>query len=681
MVTKYNRWLLSGTGALLCSVALSSCNFLDLKPLDQVSPEVYYNTADQLATFTIGKYPSVFPGPGSGWDAGMANWDNGTDNQAAGGGNGALFLLDKWKVPANGGIGFNGIRDLNKFINEVEAKRKDGIITGSEAAINLAIGEAYVIRALLYFQKLQAYGDYPIVDEVLNVDDDLVQSSKRMPRNEVARHILKDIDRAIALLPETASNKNRLTKNAALAYKSRIALYEGTFELYHRGTGYVPGDAQWPGKDREWNKGKTFDQQGEVNFFLTEAMNAAKTVADKVPLSTPNTHVMNPPALGKYDGWNPYYDMFARKDLSKVPEVLFWKAYNFDISSPLAHRTSSYLHAGANTGWTRGLVESFLMKNGLPIYADNSGYKGDVTIDNAKTNRDERLQLFLFGESTVLDAEGTEMGLFTNPQVTALDETKDVTGYRQRKFFRYDPVAQRNNVANDDSGTIQIRIAEPMLDYIEASYLLTGNIDGTARKYWTALRKRAGIEAPIETTINATDMGYEADVNRNSYDWGAFSAGKPVDATLYSIRRERRSEFAGEGKRMDDLVRWRALDQVKDYQIEGVNFWDEKYKDKEYFAKDEEGNVTTIIVADASAKANVSSKEITGSKYLRPYQIRKANNEYWGGYTFYYGHYLSPVSIGEMVLTSTDGKPESSVLYQTPYWPLVANGNVIETVK
>ena len=29
---------------------------------------------------------------------------------------------------------------------------------------------------------------------------------------------------------------------------------------------------------------------------------------------------------------------------------------------------------GGGTGWTRGLVNSFLMRNGLPIYAAGSGY-------------------------------------------------------------------------------------------------------------------------------------------------------------------------------------------------------------------------------------------------------------------------------------------------------------------
>ena len=80
-------------------------------------------------------------------------------------------------------------------------------------------------------------------------------------------------------------------------------------------------------------------------------------------------------------------------------------------------------------------------------------------------------------------------------------------------------------------------------------------------------------------------MSKEADVNRPSYDWAAFSAGHPVDATLYSIRRERRSEFAGEGLREDDLIRWAALDQVKNYQIEGVNFWDQIYQSPSFVDK------------------------------------------------------------------------------------------------
>ena len=42
------------------SMALTSCNdFLDREPLDQVTPQEYFQTADHLAAYTISKYNSM----------------------------------------------------------------------------------------------------------------------------------------------------------------------------------------------------------------------------------------------------------------------------------------------------------------------------------------------------------------------------------------------------------------------------------------------------------------------------------------------------------------------------------------------------------------------------------------------------------------------------------------------
>ena len=682
--------ILRGGLPILClGMTVTSCSdFLDRPPLDQISPDSYYTTADQLGTFTINYYTSIFPN-NSGWFAGVATFDDGTDNQASRGGNSGMYLQDQWKVPTSGGIGMNAIRNVNKFINESEAKIAAGKVTGTPEQINQYMGEAYFIRAMLYYSKLQDYGDFPIELKELNVNNDLVEASKRQPRNLVARQILSDMDKAIDKLQVTIANKVRINKNAALAMKSRMALYEATFEKYHRGTGRVPGDANWPGKNKEWNKNFTINQDDEVNFFLDQAIDAAKKVCDAVPLKTQNNHVMNPSAIGQYNGWNAYYDMFASPDLSKYPEVLLWRQFNSNLTPSLAHLTSNKLRGGASTGWTRGLVESFLMKNGLPIYASGSGYHGDTTVDMAKTDRDERLQLFMFGESDVLgiDQKSIDLAnkklaagatpltkiLFNAATLFATDQaSRDVTGYRQRKFYNYDPAMQLGQTFSDVDGQIIIRVEEAMLNYIEASYLRTGSLDATATGYWTALRARAGITAPISTTIAATDMSKEADVNRPSYDWAAFSAGHPVDATLYSIRRERRSEFAGEGLRNDDLIRWASLDQVKNYQIEGVNFWDQIYQNPSFV--NDKG--VSLIIADGESNATMSAKTL--SKYVRPYQIQKTNNILYDGYTFYQAHYLSPFSYQEMQLCSPDGTAENSNLYQNIYWPVEANGEAIK---
>ncbi|MBF1618585.1 RagB/SusD family nutrient uptake outer membrane protein [Prevotella sp.] len=682
--------ILRGGLPILClGMTVTSCSdFLDRPPLDQISPDSYYTTADQLGTFTINYYTSIFPN-NSGWFAGVATFDDGTDNQASRGGNSGMYLQDQWKVPTSGGIGMNAIRNVNKFINESEAKIAAGKVTGTPEQINQYMGEAYFIRAMLYYSKLQDYGDFPIELKELNVNNDLVEASKRQPRNLVARQILSDMDKAIDKLQVNVASKVRINKNAALAMKSRMALYEATFEKYHRGTGRVPGDANWPGKNKEWNKNFTINQDDEVNFFLDQAIDAAKKVCDAVPLKTQNSHVMNPSSIGQYNGWNSYYDMFASPDLSKYPEVLLWRQFNSNLTPSLAHLTSNKLRGGASTGWTRGLVESFLMKNGLPIYASGSGYHGDTTVDMAKTDRDERLQLFMFGESDVLgiDQKSIDLAnkklaagatpltkiLFNAATLFATDQaSRDVTGYRQRKFYNYDPAMQLGQTFSDVDGQIIIRVEEAMLNYIEASYLRTGSLDATATGYWTALRARAGITAPISTTIAATDMSKEADVNRPSYDWAAFSAGHPVDATLYSIRRERRSEFAGEGLRNDDLIRWASLDQVKNYQIEGVNFWDQIYQNPSFV--NDKG--VSLIIADGESNATMSAKTL--SKYVRPYQIQKTNNILYDGYTFYQAHYLSPFSYQEMQLCSPDGNAENSNLYQNIYWPVKANGEAIK---
>ena len=673
---------------ILClGMTVTSCNdFLDRPPLDQVPPTSYYLTADQLGTFPINYYTSIFPN-NSGWWAGVATFDDGTDNQATRGGNTSMFLQDQWKVPTSGGIGMNNIRNVNKFINENEPKIAEGKVSGDANLINQYMGEAYFIRAMLYYDKLQTYGDFPIQLTELKVEDDLVTPNKRQPRNLVARQILSDMDKAIEKLQVDFAKKVRINKYAALAMKSRMALYEATFEKYHRGTGRVPGDANWPGKNKEWNKNFTINQDDEVNFFLDQAIDAAKKVCDAVPLKTKNSHVMNPSIVGLYNGWNAYYDMFASPDLSKYPEVLLWRQFNSDIN--VAHLTSNKLRGGAATGWTRGLVESFLMKNGLPIYAASSGYNGDTTIDMVKKDRDERLQLFLFGESDILGIDQKSIDLvnekrpagtapidnikFNVAGLFATDQaSRDVTGYRQRKFYNYDPAMQLGQTFSDVDGQIIIRVEEAMLNYIEASYLRTGSLDATATGYWTALRARAGITAPISTTIAATDMTKEADVKRPSYDWAAFSAGKPVDATLYSIRRERRSEFAGEGLRNDDLIRWASLDQVKNYQVEGINFWDQTYQNSAFV----DGKGNSLIISDGGDKATMSSKDI--SKYIHPYQIQKNNNILYNGYTFYQAHYLYPFSYQEMQLCSPDGTAENSNLYQNIYWPVEANGEAIK---
>ena len=52
---------------------------------------------------------------------------------------------------------------------------------------------------------------------------------------------------------------------------------------------------------------------------------------------------------------------------------------------------------GGGSGWTRGMVNSFLMRNGLPIYAAGSDYNPDWEkegVNSTLQNRDSRIVIF-----------------------------------------------------------------------------------------------------------------------------------------------------------------------------------------------------------------------------------------------------------------------------------------------
>lgn len=638
---------------------LASCNkFLDRAPLSNVTPMDYLNTEDDLATYTLSRYN--FPSHG-GWGVGTFANDNHTDNQATSS-YATRWVPGEWRVSSSGGEWeFSNIYQLNYFIQEVLPRWKNNAIAGNAENVKHYIGEAYFLRAYEYFNKLQALGDFPIVTSTYKDNlEELTAASVRRPRNEVARFILSDLDSAISFLKDASPNDTRrISKNVALLFKSRVGLYEGTWLKYHAGTAFVPGGPSWPGSKTYPNF--SIDLDKESKFFLTQSKEAAQKVADAISLT------INTKDNGYNSSTNPYFKMFADADLKSYKEVLLWRSY--DLGLGITHSVNHYMNRnGGNTGFTKGLVENFTMANGLPIYAPNSGYAGDDYIQDVKKERDNRLQLFIKSPGDLLytDQMSSTGGpqLEGYPDIIGLNETKYVTGYALKKGFSY--LFSYSEGSTSLSGSIIFRAAEAYLNYIEASYLLSGSLDGKAIQYWTAIRERAGVDKDYSKTIQATDMQKEAQL-----DFAAYSAGQILsDKTLYNIRRERRLEFVAEGFRYNDLKRWRALDQLatKPYIIEGMKVWGpmkEWYNDKDEVSK-------LIQPGTAGKTANVSLA--SESKYLRPYRINTANsNLVLNGYSWINAHYLSPIAVNHLSITSNDGSPANSVIYQNPGWPLVAN--------
>ena len=652
---------------LSCSLAiLPACDdFLDEELQSEVSPEKYLLNESQLEAY-VNKYYADYDNWKSDSDdkGGMipSFWgsengstykdDNATDNQQ---GTNGRYLKDTWTVAQSGGKwNFTNINALNYYLQTVVPRLENGELTGTESNLKHLVGEGYFLRALEYFFRLQRLGDFPIVKTVLPDEQEaLTEASKRSPRNEVARFILSDLDQAISLMNNNVK-KTRLSKNAALLLKSRVALFEATWEKYHAGTALVPNGTGWPGAGKDYNAGYQFPSgsiEKEIEFFLTEAMSAASQVADAVQLTENNQIIRDQASKGK----NPYYDMFASHDPSGYSEVIMYRGYDLSLNN--SHHFNHYLYSGGNTGYTHQFEQVFLMENGLPVYAAGSGYAGDDYITDTKIDRDWRWRLFMKApkEAKAVDNIATVEYFPEAPRLYVSDaKNATSTGYIQGKGYSLDYNDQL--LGKDQTAFVVYRASEAYLNYIEASYLKNGNIDATADKYWKALRARAGVDTDYQKTINATDMSKEA-LN----GWDAYSHGALVDATLYNIRRERRCEFIGEGFRYMDLIRWRALDQLNGYQLEGAKIFGPMKSifgdNLKYDQADEKNN-------------NVSSPSL--SDYLRPNQVT-STNQYYNGLYFYEAHYLDPIAVQHFMITSPDGSTVSqSPIYQNPGWPITA---------
>lgn len=649
---------------LACGMLMASCNdFLKQEPLTDITPTDYYKDATQLQAVANAFYQTVLPYH-SGAGYGTFAYDNGTDNQTGSDGD-SKYKKGSWKTSNdNSSWSWNNIRDINYQLNIAQSNYENGLIAGDENKIRQYIGELHFFRAYAYFSLYKSFGDLPIVTEAMPDNEAiLVAANKRSPRNEVARFILADLDSAVTYMePDGWEATTRISPAVAHLFASRVALFEGSWLTNFAGTPFVPNGEGWPGKSKDYNANyqyPTGSVEAEAKYFFKKAVDEAAIVGDAyVGKLDKNTGIV-PQSLSDT---NPYFYKFGNTDMSSYPEVLLWKAYNkgkgvTDNIEVAVNRGNTY------TGFTRGMIDAFLMEDGKPTYAHHDGYVyEDTTTYAVVRNRDPRLFIFLKrpGQKNVLQGEDNTIAaeqvrpIEPVPQVfTRSFDVTYTTGYAIRKGGTFN-----QNLAENQAGytaSITFRATEALLNYIEAQYMLDNHLNAKSISYWKAIREAAGFTgeaADPQTTIAATDMAQElkgyTDGSGTQYDWGAFSAGKALtDPTLYSIRRERRTELMAEGLRWMDLIRWRSLDQLmkQPYQLEGFHLWNTPME--KWYTEDQ-------LVDDGSVTATVSSRKLT--EYFRPYQIVSTNMLY-NGLTWSMAQYLQPMPLRQFMLTAPDHKP------------------------
>ena len=465
--------LLSGTAG--CS------DMLDEYPLDAISPETYYNNADELRSAT-NQFYGMFPGAASGY----------TESADVV----CIFNLPAEvqgirTVPTSGG-GWNWeyLRAVNFYLShsvrcdDVDAREHfDGI--------------ARFFRAYFYFEKVKRFGEVPWFDrELSSTDPELFRP--RDSRDFIMDKILDDLTYAINNISDKKDLYN-VTHWTALALKSRICLFEGTFRKYHGIPGYEK--------------------------FLNECATASKLFIDNAPYAIYQT------------GAQPYRDLFSSMNAIEEEVIL---ARDYDRSQNVMHE------ANANTlsptygrpGMNKKIVNSYLMTNG-DRFTDQPGYETMQYYDEMQ-NRDPRLTQTVVGPGYMR---------INSDAVSSPSFGASTTGYQITKWVTD---ASGDGYLGSSNDYILFRAAEVYLNYAEAKAELGTLTQEDLKISIKKIRDRVGMPNIDMDAANANPDPYLC-----ALESGYQNVTGPNKGVILEIRRERTIELLLEGFRYYDIIRWK----------------------------------------------------------------------------------------------------------------------------
>lgn len=493
---------------LLTATFFVSCkkDFLNRQPLDVLSTAGNLASTNELRLYMNQFYERLPEHP----DALNNFYDTDSDNMQSTSINtrinGALAISNA--TPINE---YESIRGLNYFLaNYTNA-------TGAQAVINQYVGEARFFRAWFYFQMVRKYGDVSWINKVLPLNQETMEIP-RDPRTMIVDSILADLDAAAEWLPVAGNSVSmRIHSDAALTFKSRVALYEGTWQKYHKAKG-----------DPFFTPGITNEK---INGYLTIAKNAAERVMNSGRWSVSNT--------GK--PLEDYSNLFFVRDLSANKEVMFWRKYN--VGEGVGHGLSRYLGtAGSDMGVTLSLVDDYLTRTGAPFTGtERNNAQATYARELMPDLRDPRLS-----QTVAVPGKPLRPGV-TVPSFAPINLSgfpRSTTGFPVYKYLEWDNGPATTDGLFSSAPLIFFRYAEVLLNYAEAIAELGEN----PALIITALK-------PLRDRVGMPGVNF-----MREYNTSADYPYKNLSQVIQSVRRERRVEFALEGSRLDDILRWADAD-------------------------------------------------------------------------------------------------------------------------
>lgn len=223
--------------ALLFAFALSSCEkMLQQEPisnglLQETVSDTAFKTAAEVEAALDGVYADF---RNEYWELDyFVNGDAQSDDAYAGADNPANFQIDGYNIDAfnknvsrDWGYLYGTIGRANRVINNVDKISGEEISDERRAEIK---GEASFIRAMMYFQAVQLWGDVPKqVDDISTISAELLPVlypklyPARASADTIYSLIISDLEFALAHVGNTAANKGFATKGAVNTLLAKV---------------------------------------------------------------------------------------------------------------------------------------------------------------------------------------------------------------------------------------------------------------------------------------------------------------------------------------------------------------------------------------------------------------------------------------------------------------------------
>lgn len=518
-------------------------DLLDKQPLDIISDKTLWSDPALVEAYISQQYAQTPTLVQDSWELSTGNFgknlggafyfnslsDESKNNWTLGGSGPAGFKNGGLRI--GGGLseywdlGYRTIRQLNEIIDRLPTSPL------SAAAKKNRLAEVRFLRAFNYFSLVKRYGGVPLITKVQTLDDAKeTLFPARDSEQKIYDFIIAELDAATADLPETyaAADYGRPTKFAALAFKSRAALYAGSIAKY--GTVQLNGLLGIP--------------SSQANAYFTKSLEASKAIVSS------GKHSLYRADADKVKNFR---NVFLIK---KNPEAIFVVTHNNGTVSAGNPWTWDYGQSPKPHPIDQGNINAPYLEMAEAFeYAD--GKSGKLNYDEIQTglwsaadlwkDKDPRFYATLYTQDTQWKGSLVDFhdGLITSTGQTITSGSfggvlargiqqgnqVNVTGFGVLKYLD-ESTPLVTFLSNSTTDYQVFRYAEVLLNLAEAAFELGNSAE--ALDAINQIRNRAGI-----TPLTAV--------------------------TIERIRQERRVELAFENHRYWDVRRWRTA--VRDLSV------------------------------------------------------------------------------------------------------------------